>query len=71
MDNALVLYLNFRTEPVTSRRGDTVELLRKQVLWLGNLGQVRKILGWFRFLPWMVVLIAELKKTLRNRFRKK
>ena len=25
----------------------------------------------FRFLPWMVVLITELKKTLRNRFRKK
>ena len=33
--------------------------------------KVSKILGWFRFLPWMVVLITELKKTLRNRFRKK
>lgn len=31
LDNALVLYLNFRIEPVASRRGDTVELLRKQM----------------------------------------
>ena len=33
LDNALVLYLNFRIEPVTSRRGDTVELLRKQTVY--------------------------------------
>lgn len=32
---------------------------------------MRKSLGWLRFLSWMVVLVIEVKKTMRNRFGNK
>lgn len=39
--------------------------------WAGDLGQVKKSLGWLRFLSWMVVIVIDVKKTMRNQFGKK